>query len=168
MSLCADMLVWHTALRPVELDGTMGPNSTGITAHAAEDLLPFGAKYHAQGSRGPRPLLACPAAHAPDPEMPRLSCPQAPPKMGCAGSAQEEHGEADAGAGGYDDQGGEEYQPLTQDEVNARIQCCDKTQHFTLAETGITLRYAYLSQRGYYGSWTEQIFAPNFFSLRYA
>jgi len=70
--------------------------------------------------------------------------------MGCAGSAQKEHGEADAGAGGYDDQGGEEYQPLTQDEVNARIQCCDKTQHFTLAETGITLRYAYLSQRGYY------------------
>ena len=82
--------------------------------------------------------------------MPRLSCPQAPPKMGCAGSAQKEHGETDAGAGGYDDQGGEEYQPLTQDEVNARIQCCDKTQHFTLAETGITLRYAYLSQRGYY------------------
>merc|ERR1740117_1652790 len=69
--------------------------------------------------------------------------------MGCAGSAQKEKGETDH-AGGYDGQGGEEYQPLTQDEVNARIQCCDKTLHFTLSETGIKLRYGFLSQRGYY------------------
>ena len=34
--------------------------------------------------------------------------------------------------------------------MNARIQCSDGTLTYKLGETGITLRYAYLSQRGYY------------------
>ena len=68
--------------------------------------------------------------------------------MGCAGSTQKENGDADGKE--YDEQQEEDYQPLTQEEVNARIQCCDKTQHFTLGKTNFMLRYAYLSQRGYY------------------
>merc|ERR1712224_1009230 len=43
-----------------------------------------------------------------------------------------------------------EYQPLTQEEVNARIQCSSKPAIFPLGKTGYSLRYAYLSQRGYY------------------
>lgn len=68
--------------------------------------------------------------------------------MGCAGStAKDPH---DHEGGGYDDGQEEEYQPLTQEEVNARIVACDKTQLFTLGKTNFVLRYAYLSQRGYY------------------
>ena len=74
--------------------------------------------------------------------------------MGCAGSKSDDVGGGGGGGGGqggYDDQGQEDdYNPLTQDEVNARIQCSDGTITYKLGETGITLRYAYLSQRGYY------------------
>eukprot|EP00308_Calcidiscus_leptoporus_P000358 CAMPEP_0119357956 /NCGR_PEP_ID=MMETSP1334-20130426/6257_1 /TAXON_ID=127549 /ORGANISM="Calcidiscus leptoporus, Strain RCC1130" /LENGTH=1049 /DNA_ID=CAMNT_0007372323 /DNA_START=84 /DNA_END=3233 /DNA_ORIENTATION=+ len=66
--------------------------------------------------------------------------------MGCAGSTNKELGEEKQG---YDEQE-EEYQPLTQEEVNARIVACDQTQLFTLGKTNFVLRYAYLSQRGYY------------------
>ena len=70
--------------------------------------------------------------------------------MGCATSQPKDPGVGQqAGGGGFDD-AADDYQPLSQEEVNARIQCCDKTQHFTLGKTGIKLRYAYLSQRGYY------------------
>jgi hypothetical protein len=34
----------------------------------------------------------------------------------------------------------ESYQPLTQEEVNARIQSCEKTLTHRLGDTGITLR----------------------------
>jgi len=87
--------------------------------------------------------------------------------MGCAGSSAkdsaDDHGNGGEGAGGYDDQAEDEYQPLTQEEVNARIQCCDSTQHFTLGSTGFKLRYAYLSQRGYY---PEDLYKNNQDSFR--
>ena len=76
--------------------------------------------------------------------------------MGCAGSsskdAVEDQKPAGGGDGGYNDgQDDEDYQPLTQEEVNARIQCSDGAHElYTLGKSGITLRYAYLSQRGYY------------------
>ena len=77
--------------------------------------------------------------------------------MGCASSSNKDHPEGDlrgggGGGSGSGDYGGEEddYQPLTTEEVNARIQCCDKPLLHTLGKSGITLRYAYLSQRGYY------------------
>ena len=63
--------------------------------------------------------------------------------MGCAGSKSDDvSGGASGGRqGGYDDQGQEDdYNPLTQDEVNARIQCSDGTITYKLGETGITLR----------------------------
>ena len=71
--------------------------------------------------------------------------------MGCAGSSPKEADGSNA-HGGY--QGNEaeeeEYQPLTEEEVNARIQCSSKASVFPLGKTGYSLRYAYLSQRGYY------------------
>lgn len=76
--------------------------------------------------------------------------------MGCASSSNKDpDGDLRSGGGGGSgsgDYGGEEddYQPLTTEEVNARIQCCDKPLLHTLGKSGITLRYAYLSQRGYY------------------
>ena len=39
---------------------------------------------------------------------------------------------------------------FTQRSDCARIQCCDQPLEHTLGKSGITLRYAYLSQRGYY------------------
>lgn len=44
----------------------------------------------------------------------------------------------------------EPYEPLTSEEINLRIQSCEKTLTHRLGDSGITLRYAYLSQRGYY------------------
>mmetsp|Transcript_17789 Transcript_17789/g.45577 ORF Transcript_17789/g.45577 Transcript_17789/m.45577 type:complete len:1043 (-) Transcript_17789:686-3814(-) len=72
--------------------------------------------------------------------------------MGCAGSSPkgEDNQAAQAGGGGGGDEGEEDYSPLTQDEVNARIMCSEKALLFPLGKTGVTLRYAYLSQRGYY------------------
>jgi len=75
--------------------------------------------------------------------------------MGCASSSNKDPDDLRGGGGGGSgsgDYGGEEddYQPLTTEEVNARIQCCDKPLLHTLGKSGITLRYAYLSQRGYY------------------
>ena len=58
--------------------------------------------------------------------------------MGCAGSKSDDVGGGGGGGGGqggYDDQGQEDdYNPLTQDEVNARIQCSDAVSytHLTL------------------------------------
>eukprot|EP00966_Prymnesium_polylepis_P111560 2580688-Prymnesium_polylepis.1 len=73
--------------------------------------------------------------------------------MGCAGSksadSNEETKQGQGGEGGENEEEGD-YSPLTQEEVNARIQCSDGQQHFALGSTGLTLRYAYLSQRGYY------------------
>ena len=37
-----------------------------------------------------------------------------------------------------------------QEEVLERIQCCDEALLFPLGKSGFSLRYAYLSQRGYY------------------
>ena len=73
--------------------------------------------------------------------------------MGCAGSSAKDAHDGHRGHGGEEDDGAggeEDYNPLTEDEVNARIVCCPKPELFPLGETGITLRYAYLSQRGYY------------------
>ena len=70
--------------------------------------------------------------------------------MGCGGSKEEPSKSQQSGGGGNADDEEEDYNPLTQDEVNARIQCSDGTITYKLGETGITLRYAYLSQRGYY------------------
>jgi hypothetical protein len=74
--------------------------------------------------------------------------------MGCASSSNKDPDDQRGGGGGSGsgDYGGDEddYQPLTTEEVNARIQCCDKPLLHTLGKSGITLRYAYLSQRGYY------------------
>ena len=71
--------------------------------------------------------------------------------MGCASSSQKQEPD-NAGSGGADNLGMEDehYNPLTEDEVNARIVCCTKAERFSLGDSGITLRYAYLSQRGYY------------------
>ena len=74
--------------------------------------------------------------------------------MGCAGSsskdAVDDKPQGGGGEQGYQDGEEEDYQPLTAEEVNARIQCCDKAQHFTIGKSGLSLKYAYLSQRGYY------------------
>ena len=72
--------------------------------------------------------------------------------MGCASSSQKQEPDHSGGGGGEDNLGGEDeqYNPLTEDEVNARIVCSTKAERFALGESGITLRYAYLSQRGYY------------------
>ena len=71
--------------------------------------------------------------------------------MGCASSSNKDPDSLRGGSGGSGDGGDdEEYNPLTTEEVNARIQCCDKPLEHTLGKSGITLRYAYLSQRGYY------------------
>ena len=69
--------------------------------------------------------------------------------MGCAGSTPKEDNAAQGGRGPQE-QEEEDYSPLTQDEVNARIVCSEKALLFPLGKTGVTLRYAYLSQRGYY------------------
>ena len=72
--------------------------------------------------------------------------------MGCGGSkagSKEHEGSNDP----HNEEGQEEegdYNPLTEDEVNARIVCSKAAELFKLGESGITLRYAYLSQRGYY------------------
>ena len=71
--------------------------------------------------------------------------------MGCAGSSHkgdDEYTKGGSAYGGEDD--GEDYNPLTADEVNARIVCSSQAERFPLGKTGVTLRYAYLSQRGYY------------------
>ena len=47
-------------------------------------------------------------------------------------------------------QGRQEKSKTAQEEVNARIVCSPKAELFKLGDSGITLRYAYLSQRGYY------------------
>jgi len=40
--------------------------------------------------------------------------------------------------------------PLTKEEIAERITCSDEIQRFKLGSTGVTLRYAYVSQRGFY------------------
>lgn len=73
--------------------------------------------------------------------------------MGCAGSSAKGSEDPSNRAGGGDgdnDYQGDDYSPLTQDEVKARIVCCDRAQLYPLGATGVTLRYAFLSQRGYY------------------
>ena len=76
--------------------------------------------------------------------------------MGCASSSNKDavdsgdRGGDGGGASGSHRSEEDDYQPLTAEEVNARIQSCDKALLHTLGNSGITLRYAYLSQRGYY------------------
>ena len=71
--------------------------------------------------------------------------------MGCGGSKAES---APTGGNDHNNEDGQEeegdYNPLTEDEVNARIVCSKAAELFKLGDSGITLRYAYLSQRGYY------------------
>ena len=68
--------------------------------------------------------------------------------MGCGGSKPDDKGDGHSGDGYQDDN--DDYSPLTADEVNARIVCSETFELFPLGKTGVTLRYAYLSQRGYY------------------
>ena len=71
--------------------------------------------------------------------------------MGCAGSSQkadEAHGDSGGGGGAQDDE--DDYNPLTKEDIKSRIVCSEKAELFTLGASGMTLRYAYLSQRGYY------------------
>lgn len=71
--------------------------------------------------------------------------------MGCSGSKSHDAHEGGKGHGGDGDgEDDRDYNPLTQEEVNARIQSSDGTLNFPLGQTGLSLRYAYLSQRGYY------------------
>ena len=80
--------------------------------------------------------------------------------MGCAGSSQKDAVEEQKGGGGgdagyNDNPDDEDYQPLTNDEIRSRIECSKAVELFPLGNTSsgshsITLRYAYLSQRGYY------------------
>ena len=70
--------------------------------------------------------------------------------MGCAGSKANDPDDPKAQGGDGDGEDEGDYSPLTQEEVNARIQCSDGTLRYELGKTGISLRYAYLSQRGYY------------------
>jgi len=72
--------------------------------------------------------------------------------MGCGGSSAAK--DVEGGGGGGGDEGNmdddAEYNPLTEEEVNARIVCSTKADLFPLGDSKFTLRYAYLSQRGYY------------------
>jgi len=71
--------------------------------------------------------------------------------MGCGGSSAAK--DVEGGGGGGEDGGMDEdaeYNPLTEEEVNARIVCSTKADLFPLGDSKFTLRYAYLSQRGYY------------------
>ena len=67
--------------------------------------------------------------------------------MGCSASTRKE-----GVAEGELDDGGpmENFSPLTVAEVNSRIECSHQTQCFALGASGLRLRYAYVSQRGYY------------------
>mmetsp|Transcript_21896 Transcript_21896/g.33122 ORF Transcript_21896/g.33122 Transcript_21896/m.33122 type:complete len:716 (+) Transcript_21896:90-2237(+) len=62
--------------------------------------------------------------------------------MGCSGSKQ-----ADAAVGGSMI-GGPEDEPMTHAEIESRIESSEKTHNVVLG--GMKIRYAYLSQRGYY------------------
>ena len=68
--------------------------------------------------------------------------------MGCGGSKDATGRTVLASRGSGDGDG--DFNPLSEDEVNARIVCSPKAELFKLGDSGITLRYAYLSQRGYY------------------
>lgn len=68
--------------------------------------------------------------------------------MGCGGSKDATGRTVLASRGSGDADG--DFNPLSEDEVNARIVCSPKAELFKLGDSGITLRYAYLSQRGYY------------------
>lgn len=74
--------------------------------------------------------------------------------MGCASSKSSDivdHGTkkpADNGRDGPD--GEEQFSPLTKEDIQSRIQCSDGNLVFPLGKSGIIMRYAYLSQRGYY------------------
>jgi len=72
--------------------------------------------------------------------------------MGCANSSSKQPPSDQGGHGGGSDEPEEEeaYNPLTEDEVNARIVCSREAEIFKLGTSKIALRYAYLSQRGYY------------------
>jgi serine/threonine protein phosphatase PrpC len=73
--------------------------------------------------------------------------------MGCASSSHKADADAQPSPSpSANDQIDEqdEYKPLTDEEVNARIVCSPKSELFKLGDSGISLRYAYLSQRGYY------------------
>lgn len=62
--------------------------------------------------------------------------------MGCSGSKQ-----SDAAVGGSMI-GGPEDEPMTHAEIESRIESSEKTHNVVLG--GMKIRYAYLSQRGYY------------------
>ena len=96
-------------------------------------------------------IMTVPSAHTRSPSWLAGLCAREQESMGCASSSNKDPGEPRGGSGGSGNGGDEEeYNPLTTEEVNARIQCCDKPLEHTLGKSGITLRYAYLSQRGYY------------------
>ena len=69
--------------------------------------------------------------------------------MGCAGSKSNDAVDTRGGGNGNPDEE-DEYQPLTKEEVQQRIQASDGTLVYELGKTGVTMHYAYLSQRGYY------------------
>ena len=69
--------------------------------------------------------------------------------MGCAGSKSNDAVDTRGGGDGNPDEE-DEYQPLTKEEVQQRIQASDGTLVYELGKTGVTMHYAYLSQRGYY------------------
>jgi hypothetical protein len=67
--------------------------------------------------------------------------------MGCCSSKPEQHVAVKAPAPLRDaTSNGEE--PMTNDEIEKRIECAEESKSITLG--GIKIRYAYLSQRGYY------------------
>jgi len=70
---------------------------------------------------------------------------------GCGSKAKEDDPAAGNQNGEQEAEDDQDYNPLTEDEVNARIVCSNKAELFKLGKkSGITLRFAYLSQRGYY------------------
>mmetsp|Transcript_49196 Transcript_49196/g.81695 ORF Transcript_49196/g.81695 Transcript_49196/m.81695 type:complete len:1065 (-) Transcript_49196:122-3316(-) len=72
--------------------------------------------------------------------------------MGCAGSTGKGDNPSTQPATDNPDEypkDDEDYAPLTQEEVNERITCSDSTLYFK-PKHGFKLKYAYLSQRGYY------------------
>eukprot|EP00965_Chrysotila_dentata_P177474 5862088-Pleurochrysis_carterae.AAC.2 len=100
----------------------------------------------APGDSGRCAARACTeGAPSPHPLLDRLCSAAA---MGCNGSTSKDA--VQGGANHHDNHEEDDYQPLTQEEVNARIQCCDSTLYYDLGESNYKLRYAYLSQRGYY------------------
>lgn len=67
---------------------------------------------------------------------------------GCGSSAHQAVGDGEEGQG--DEAKGEAGPPLTEEEIQERVAASERTCEFELKSVPLTVRYAYVSQRGYY------------------